>query len=66
VLAEASSQLLKDFFAERRAQIKALRDERRAAASRQALHGMDVVDHFPDEPDQIPVGHVIELPDEPL
>jgi tRNA(adenine34) deaminase len=39
VLAEASSQMLKQFFAERRAQIKALRDERKAASSRQALHG---------------------------
>lgn len=65
VLAEASSQLLKDFFAERRAQIKALRDERRATASRQALHGVDVIDNL-DEPDPIPVGHVIELPDEPV
>ena len=60
VLADASSQLLKQFFAERRAQIKALRDERRAAASRQALHGMDVIEE--DEP--LPVGQIIESPDE--
>ncbi|MGC4060170.1 MAG: tRNA adenosine(34) deaminase TadA [Aquabacterium sp.] len=70
VLADASSQLLKQFFAERRAQIKSLRDERRAASSRQALHGMDVIeapgDELPDElPDEIPVGQVIEAPAEP-
>ena len=64
VLAEASSQLLKQFFAERRAQIKALRDERRATSSRQALHGMDVIEDAvnDDTPDAIPVGQVIELP----
>lgn len=62
VLADASSQLLKQFFAERRAQIKALRDERRAAASRQSLHGMDVI----EDDDPLPVGQIIELPDEPL
>ncbi|MFZ2299034.1 MAG: hypothetical protein WAV91_12385, partial [Aquabacterium sp.] len=44
VMAEASSQLLKQFFAERRAQIKADRDARRAAAARQALHGLDVIE----------------------
>ena len=64
VLAEASSQLLKQFFAERRAQIRSLRDARRAAASRQALHGVDVVEPD-DEPDAIPIGQVIELPDDP-
>lgn len=64
VLAEASSQLLKQFFAERRAQIKSLRDARRAAASRQALHGVDVLEPD-DEPDAIPIGQVIELPDDP-
>lgn len=64
VLADASSQLLKQFFAERRAQIRSLRDARRAAASRQALHGVDVVEPD-DEPDAIPIGQVIELPDEP-
>ncbi len=43
VMAEPSSQMLKAFFAERRAQIKALRDERQALAGRQALHqGLDV------------------------
>jgi tRNA(adenine34) deaminase len=64
VLAEASSQMLKQFFAERRAQIKILRDERRAASSRQALHGMDVIEDAGDDdmPDAIPVGQVIELP----
>lgn len=64
VLAEASSQMLKQFFAERRAQIKALRDERRAASGRQALHGMDVIeDAGIAMPDEIPVGQVIEMPD---
>jgi tRNA(adenine34) deaminase len=64
VLAEASSQMLKQFFAERRAQIKALRDERKAASSRQALHGMDVIEDAgaDDMSDAIPVGQVIELP----
>jgi tRNA(adenine34) deaminase len=64
VLAEASSQMLKQFFAERRAQIKALREERRAASSRQALYGMDVIEDAGDDdlPDTIPVGQVIELP----
>lgn len=70
VLADASGQMLKQFFAERRAQIKALRDERRAAASRQALHGMDVLeigsgDAASNHADAIPVGQVIEMPDEP-
>jgi len=64
VLADASSQLLKQFFAERRAHIKALRDERRALSAKQALHGMDVIEsgESPDELESIPVGHVIELP----
>jgi tRNA(adenine34) deaminase len=64
VLADASSQMLKQFFAERRAQIKALREERRAASSRQALYGMDVIEDAGDDdlPDTIPVGQVIELP----
>lgn len=44
VLAEPASALLKQFFAERRAQIKAERDARQAAASRQALHGLDVIE----------------------
>lgn len=57
VLAEPASEMLKQFFAERRAQIKAERDARRAMASRQALNGLDVVDE-----DSIPVGQVIELP----
>jgi tRNA(adenine34) deaminase len=66
VLADASSQLLKQFFAERRAQIKSLRDERRAASSRQALHGMEVIETPAEElPDEIPVGQVTELPAEP-
>jgi tRNA(adenine34) deaminase len=69
VLAEPASQLLKQFFAERRAQIKALRDERRAVAARQALHGMDVIESpaevfdIPaqvDKPEPIPVGQVID------
>jgi tRNA(adenine34) deaminase len=45
VLAEQSSQMLKAFFAERRAQIKALRDARQSAAGLQALHGgLDVLE----------------------
>lgn len=64
VLADASSQLLKQFFAERRAQIKALRDERKAVAARQALHGMDVVEGgVDDDLEPIPIGQVIEVPD---
>jgi len=64
VLADASSQLLKQFFAERRAQIKALRDERKAIAARQALHGMDVIESMdaPHDVEPIPIGQVIELP----
>lgn len=62
VLAEASSQLLKQFFAERRAQIKAQRDERKAIAARQALHGMDVIESADELLDPIPVGQVIEMP----
>ncbi|RZI83973.1 MAG: tRNA adenosine(34) deaminase TadA [Rubrivivax sp.] len=46
LLAEASSKLLRDFFAERRAQLK---------AEREAARAVEV-----DEP--IPVGQVIELP----
>lgn len=59
VLAEASSQLLKEFFAERRAQIKAERDARRALAARQDLHGLDVI-----EESVLPVADVQELPPE--
>ncbi|MCH8178657.1 MAG: tRNA adenosine(34) deaminase TadA [Proteobacteria bacterium] len=44
VLAEPASAMLKQFFAERRAQIKVQRDARQAAASRQALHGLDVIE----------------------
>jgi tRNA(adenine34) deaminase len=77
VLAEASSQMLKQFFAERRTQIKALRDERRAASSRQALQGVDVIESPLDanldalvspmaddggDPADIPVGQVVEGP----
>jgi tRNA(adenine34) deaminase len=66
VLAEASSQLLKQFFAERRAQIKAQRDARRNTASRQALHGLDVIESQQEADGQdleaIPVGQVYEEP----
>ena len=59
VLAEPASQLLKQFFAERRAQIKAERDARQAAASRRALNGLEVI-----EPDQehepLPLPQVID------
>jgi len=59
VLAEPASQLLKEFFAERRAQIKAERDARHALNARQALQGLDVT-----EADVIPVGQVIDTPPE--
>lgn len=59
VLAEPASQLLKKFFAERRAQIKAERDARHALNARQALQGLDVT-----EADVIPVGQVIDTPPE--
>lgn len=67
VLADTSSQLLREFFAERRAQIKADRDARRAAAARQAMHGLDVIE--PEwgvaEPvtDMLPVPQVIDSTD---
>jgi tRNA(adenine34) deaminase len=66
VLAEASSQLLKQFFAERRAQIKALRDERHAMAARQAMNGVDVIESAVDEAaadEPIPVGQVLDADD---
>ncbi len=48
LLADASAQLLKEFFAQRREQIRQLRDARRAASQ-------------PDEaPQIIPVGHVVD------
>ena len=65
VMAEASSQLLKQFFAERRAQIKADRDARRAASARQALHGLDVIEPEWGEPpavEMLPVPQVIDPP----
>jgi tRNA(adenine34) deaminase len=65
VLAEPSSQLLKQFFAERRAHIKFLRDQRHAAGARQALHGMDVFEPETTLADTIPVGQVIEEPEVP-
>ena len=58
VLAEASSQLLKQFFAERRAQIKAERDAARALAAASQSDGVAIADVDP-----IPVGLVIEDPD---
>lgn len=61
VMAEASSQLLKEFFAERRAQIKAERDARRAMASRRDLRGLDVI-----EDDVLPIADVQELPPDEL
>ncbi|MFN3887363.1 MAG: tRNA adenosine(34) deaminase TadA [Aquabacterium sp.] len=61
VLAEPASVMLKQFFAERRAQIKAERDARRAVAARQAMHGLEVIEEAP----LLPVAHVVELPAEP-
>lgn len=65
VLADASSQLLKQFFAERRAQIKADRDARRAASARQELHGLDVIEPEWEVPPvkMLPVPGVIESAD---
>ncbi len=51
-LAEASSQLLKDFFAERRAQLRAQREAARGLA--------DYVDSLSADLDTIPVGQVID------
>ena len=59
VLAEPASQLLKQFFAERRAQIKAQRDARQAAASRQALNGLEVIEPDPQH-EPIPLPQVID------
>lgn len=59
VLAEPASQLLKQFFAERRAQIKAERDARQAAASRQALNGLDVIEPDPQH-EPLPLPQVID------
>jgi tRNA(adenine34) deaminase len=58
VLAEPASLMLKRFFAERRAQIRAERDALRAAAARQALNGLDVI----EEESMLPVAQVVELP----
>jgi tRNA(adenine34) deaminase len=58
VLADASSQLLKQFFAERRAQIRAERDAMRAAAAGRAPTMPDI------DAEAIPVGLVIEDPDQ--
>jgi len=59
VLAEPASQLLKQFFAERRAQIKAERDARQAASSRQSLHGLEVIE--PEaEHESLPLPQVID------
>ncbi len=55
VLAEASSQVLKQFFAERRAQIKAERDALRAVSVAEQVHPAD----------PIPVGQAVELPLDP-
>jgi tRNA(adenine34) deaminase len=62
VLAEASSQLLKQFFAERRAQIKAERDALKPMAHGMALAGQALP---PAEADPIPVGQAMELPLDP-
>jgi tRNA(adenine34) deaminase len=60
VLAEPASQMLKAFFADRRAHIKAQRDARLAAAGRQALHaGLDVTEEH--EANRLPVAEVIDL-----
>lgn len=62
VLAEPASAMLKQFFAERRAQIKAERDARQALASRRSLDGLDVIDpHAASTEDaMLPLPQVIE------
>ncbi len=65
VLAEPASQMLKAFFADRRAHIKAQRDARLAAAGRQALHaGLDVTEEH--EANRLPVAEVIDVVDPDL
>jgi len=66
VLSDASSQMLKRFFAERRAQIKALRDARRAASSRQALQGVEVTETEMDEELETDFGALEETPSIPV
>lgn len=61
VLAEASSQLLKQFFAERRAQIKAERDALKGVVDPQGA-GLAAL---AAEADPIPVGQAVELPLDP-
>ena len=64
VLAEPASAMLKQFFAERRAQIKAERDARQALASRRSLDGLDVIEPGLSEPlsldEPMPLPQVIE------
>jgi tRNA(adenine34) deaminase len=64
VLSESASLMLKQFFAERRAQIKAERDARRELAARQDMSGLDVIEHAlpQEESTHIPVGLVVEAP----
>lgn len=61
VLADASSQLLKQFFAERREQIRAEREARRMAAARHELRaleaGLEVI-----EDELLPVADVLDQP----
>ncbi len=64
VLAEPASALLTQFFAERRAQIKAQRDARQAAMSRQALHGLEVIEPDPQH-EPMPLPQVIDGDDPP-
>ena len=62
VLAEASSQLLKQFFAERRAQIKAERDALKGMVDAQGA-GLAALEAEAQDP--IPVGQAVELPLDP-
>lgn len=58
LLADASGRLLKEFFAQRREQIRQLRDARRVTMPPD--RSPEESQALPDEPQVIPVGHVID------
>jgi len=63
VMAEACGTLLRDFFAERRAQQRAERDaEREAERAAEASADLDATPSDDDAPDLIPAGDATELP----
>lgn len=62
VLAEPCGKLLRDFFAERRAQQRALREQRQAEGA-EAAADADFLETAPGSDDEIiPVGQTVELP----